>query len=134
MMSRPVRSRQKRETLSVLYYISFKSLIIYSYCSYTRGCLVYRHLCALRAVLSCTRGQNMCVSYYVTNLTNFYEVSSMYWKGMHVICHQHYQMQQAMSMQLQKWRSSLPPAVGLSLLTTRRGANTKGPFHFSHEG
>lgn len=92
MISCPVRSRLTRETLSVLYHISFKSLIIYSYRSYTRGCLVH-HLCALRALLSCTGDKIMCVSYYVTNLTNFYELSSMYWKGIHDIHYKHHQTQ-----------------------------------------
>lgn len=35
----------------------------------------------------------MCVSYYVTNLTNFYELSPMYWKGIHVILYKHHQTQ-----------------------------------------
>jgi hypothetical protein len=51
------------------------------------------HLRALRALLSCTGDKNMCVSYYVTNLTNFYELSSTYWKGTHDIHYKHHQMQ-----------------------------------------
>lgn len=127
-----MRIRLKRKALTVLYYISFKSLIIYSYCSYTRGCLVYRHLCVLQALFSCTRDKNMCVSYYVTNLTNFYDVSSMYWKGMHDVQHQHHQAQYICS-QLHERRSPLRLPVGF-LLLMRGATNTKGTFHFSHEG
>lgn len=126
-----MRSRLEREPLSVLYYISFKSLIIYSYCSYTRGCLGH-HLCALRALLSCTGDKNMYVSYYVTNLTNFYELSPMYWKGI-IHCTINTTKCNALHLQLQKCRSPLLPPVGLSVLT-RRAANTEGTFHFSHEG